>query len=333
MQQPIRGLHHITATVGDAQADLDFCVGTLGLRLVKRTVNFDNHLVHHFYYGNERGEPGTIWTTFPYEAQGVPAGTKGAGQITTTSLSVPADSLGFWRARFTERGVAVQQLEPRFGEESIEFADPSGLNIRLVENDRDERLPWVADDIGGSNAIRGLHSATMVVRSSVKTRQLLTDLLGFLLLDEAEGRTRLAVNGDGPGNLIEIVTNPDAVRAVNGLGTVHHVAMAISDVDQQVRLRQELVRLGLTVTDVRDRCYFRSIYFREPGGVLFEVATVELGFTVDENLACLGESLKLPSWEESKRAMIEMRLPNVTFLQVERSRRVSRSANNQRDFL
>lgn len=233
------------------------------------------------------------------------AGTKGAGQIMTTSFSVPAGSLGFWEHRLTEHGFAGQQLETEFGEESVEFSDPSGLNIRLVASARDQRVPWVTNDISSSRAIRGLHSVTMVVRSMVKTRELLTSLLGFTVVDEAEGRIRLAVNGDTPGHLIEIVCDPDAVAGVNGLGTVHHVAMAISDIDQQLRLRQELVRFRLTVTEVLDRSYFRSIYFREPGGVLLEVATVPPGFLIDEDLACLGESLKLPSWEESQRATIE----------------------------
>jgi glyoxalase family protein len=167
---PILGLHHVTATVDDAQADLDFCLDGLGLRLVKKTVNFDNHDVYHFYYGTERGLPGTIWTTFPYGTKGVRVGAKGAGQVVTTSFSVPGASLGFWRARLLERGVEAHDVEPRFGEESIRIADPSGLVFELVASDRDGRSPWTGNGVGAPAAIRGLHSVTMVVRSPARTR-------------------------------------------------------------------------------------------------------------------------------------------------------------------
>ena len=313
MVHPILGLHHVTATVDDAQADLDFCLGGLGLRLVKKTVNFDNHDVYHFYYGTERGLPGTIWTTFPYRAKGVRVGTKGAGQIRTTSFSVPGASLDFWRARLRERGVEVHDVEPRFGEESIRIADPSGLAFELVASDRDGRSPWTGNGVGAPAAIRGLHSVTMVVRSPARTLELMTGLLGYRVLKEMENRTRVAVGGDTPGHVIDVVTDPDATAAVNGLGTVHHVAMAIATDDEQARLRAELLQMGLLVTDVRDRCYFKSIYFREPGGVLFEVATMQPGFTVDEDPGSLGRGLKLPPWEEPHRAIIEAKLPAVEY--------------------
>jgi glyoxalase family protein len=313
MEQPIRSLHHVTATVDDAQEDLDFCIDALGLRLVKKTVNFDNHNVYHFYYGNERGTPSTIWTTFPYKGWGVPVGEKGAGQITVTSFSVPAGSLGFWKTRLTERGVAVREAGPRFGEESIVFQDPSGLVFELVVTERDDRPPWTGGGVGAEAAIRGLHSVTMVIRSPAKTLELMTDLLGFEVVNEAEGRIRVAVNGDEPGKTIDIVDAPEAGPASNGLGTVHHVAMAISDGEEQLRLRRELVGLGYQPTQVLDRNYFRSIYFREPGGVLFEVATLQPGFTIDEELPCLGQDLKLPRWEEANRPTIEVGLPKVTY--------------------
>src|SRR2546425_10502523 len=313
MSHPVLGLHHVTATVDDAQQDLDFCLDALGLRLVKKTVNFDNHHVYHFYYGDERGTPGTIWTTFPYKGRGVPIGKKGAGQITVTSFSVPAGSLDFWKARLRARGIVVDDLEPRFGEQSIAFSDPSGLRFELVANDRDDRTPWTAGGVDAAAAIRGLHSVTMVVRSTARTLELMTGLLGYSVVNEAERRIRLAVNGDAPGKTIEIVHAPETVPAMNGLGTVHHVAMAVSNGDEQLRLRQELVRLGLNVTDVRDRCYFTSIYFREPGGVLFEAATVPPGFTIDEDLSSLGRVLKLPLWEEPHRTEIEAGLARVTY--------------------
>lgn len=312
MVHPILGLHHVTATVDDAQADLDFCLDVLGMRLVKKTVNFDNHDVYHFYYGTERGVPGTIWTTFPYKGKGVRVGTKGAGQVTSTSFSVPAGSLDFWRTRFTEAGVEAKDAT-RFDDPALLVQDPSGLWFELVGNDRDTRTPWTGNGVGSGNAIRGLHSVTMIVRSLGGTRALMTDLLGYRVTDESENRTRFAAGGDGPGHTIDIVVDPDADVAVNGLGTVHHVAMGISNGDEQRRLREELLQLGLRVTDIRDRCYFESVYFREPGGVLFEVATVQPGFTADEDPAALGRGLKLPPWEEPERASIEAALPAVTY--------------------
>ena len=312
MDSPIQGLHHVTATVDDAQVDLDFCIETLGLRLVKKTVNFDNHLVYHFYYGDERGTPGTIWTTFPYKGHGVAIGTKGAGQVTVTSFSVPSNSLDWWKARLLGRGVTVHDVPGRFGEDSIACLDPSGLAIELVANDRDLRQPWTRD-VGADAAIRGLHSVTLTIASPAETIAFMTDLLGFKLIDEIEGRTRLSVNGDEPGKVIDIVHAPDAPRAKNGLGTVHHVAMAVPAADDQLRMREELLQWGAKVTEVRDRQYFQSIYFREPGGVLFEIATLRPGFEVDEPAAWLGRDLKLPPWEEPNRSEIEAGLDVIQY--------------------
>jgi len=305
MPYPILGLHHVTATVDEAQPDLDFCVEALGLRLIKRTVNFDNHHVYHFYYGNETGTPGTIWTTFPYHGRGVPVGIKGDGQITVTSLSVPPGSLGYWRARLAERGLHASDPEPRFGGESIVVSDPSGLAIELVADGRDGRQPWTGNGVEAAHAVRGLHGVTMTIEAPQRTLDLLTGVLGFEQVNEQEGRLRLAVNGDAPGRYLEIVHGADAPAARNGLGTVHHVALAIASADEQARLRTELIERGFKVTPFMDRQYFRSIYFREPGGVLLEVATVGPGFEVDEPRAELGRALKLPPWEEPGRAEIE----------------------------
>lgn len=313
MDSPIRSLHHVTATVTDAQADLDFCIEALGLRLVKKTVNFDNHHVYHFYYGDERGTPGTIWTTFPYKGHGVPVGTKGAGQVTTTSFSIPAGSLGWWRSRLTSLGLAPQDAPPRFGEESLVVIDPSGLIVELVANARDARVPWTAGGVGADAAIRGLHGVTMTLASPPATIAFMQDMLGFRVVNEIAGRIRLAVNGDEPGKLMEIDVAPEAARAKNGLGTVHHVAMAVATGDEQLRLREELIRAGVTVTEIRDRQYFQSIYFREPGGVLFEVATMRPGFAVDEAPDALGRALKLPPWEEPNRPAIEAGLDRVSY--------------------
>src|SRR5262245_47046600 len=196
---PILGLHHVTATVDEAQPDLDFTLNALGLRLVNKTVNFDNHFVYHFYYGDERGTPGTIWTTFPYAGHGVAAGKKGAGQVTVTSFSVPTGSLDGWRARLSARGIAVADIEPRFDEPAVAFSDPSGLTFELIATARDARPPWVAPDFEADQAIRGLHSVTILVRDPAKTVELMTRLLGYRVVGEGDHRIRCAVNGDAPG--------------------------------------------------------------------------------------------------------------------------------------
>ena len=297
----------------EAQDDLDFCLSGLGLRLVKKTVNFDNHHVYHFYYGDERGTPGTIWTTFPYKDRGVPPGVKGAGQVTVTSFSVPSGALDVWRARLGARAIAVTDIGERFGDPVIRFADRSGLTFELIASRDDDRTPWVAEGLTPTTAIRGLHSVTLVVRDAAKTIELMTKLLGYSVVGEMEHRFRLAVNGGGPGKTIDVAHHANADAARNGLGTVHHVAMAIASADEQLRLRGELIRYGCKVTEVRDRCYFQSIYFREPGGVLFEVATVQPGFLMDEAASSLGRDLKLPPWEEPNRADIEAALPPLTY--------------------
>jgi glyoxalase family protein len=309
MTHPILGLHHVTATVDDAQDDLDLCVKVLGLRLVKKTVNFDNHHVYHFYYGDGRGTAGTLWTTFPYKGHGVGVGREGAGQVSTTSFSVPAGSLEFWRARLAADSMAVNDVGGRFGEAAIGFSDASGLRFELIANPHDQRAPWTAVDRAAG--IRGLHSVTMVVHAHAPTLDLMTGLLGWKVVAEEGNRIRVGVHGGGPGRLIDVVADPEADLAVNGLGTVHHVAMAIGTADEQLRLRKELIQHGCKVTEIRDRCYFTSIYFREPGGVLFEVATLGPGFLIDEELEHLGRNLKLPPWEEPHRTKIEAGLAAV----------------------
>ena len=309
----ILGLHHVTATVDDAQDDLDFCLGSLGLRLVKKTVNFDNHHVYHFYYGDAAGTPGTLWTTFPYQGRGVPVGRKGAGQVTVTSFSVPNGSLDTWRKRLGAHASAVTDLAARFGEPVIRFADRSGITFELIATGHDPRTPWVARDFDAADAIRGLHSVTLVVRDSKKTVELMTRLLDYTVVGEMDSRIRLAVNGGGPGRIVDVAQHPEIEPAINGLGTVHHVAMAIGSAEEQLVLREELLRYGCTVTEVRDRCYFQSIYFREPGGALFEVATVRPGFATDEPPASLGRDLKLPPWQEPNRVEIERGLAPVRY--------------------
>lgn len=313
MPPRILGLHHVTATVDEAQADLDFCIELLGMRLVKKTVNFDNHNVYHFYYGTEVGAPGTIWTTFPYKGYGVRDGVKGAGQVVTTAFSVPTGSLEFWRHRLKEKGVVVADIEAYFKEPAIAFNDPSGLRFELIANDRDARAPWSDGGISASAAIRGLHSVTMLVKSAGSTVHFMTDTLGYRILDKEGRRTRLMAGGEAPGHYIDVVEDFSAHPAINGIGTVHHVAMAIGTAEEQAAFRDQLLAEGVGVTDIRDRQYFTSIYFREPGGVLFEIATMKPGFTVDEPKESLGKDLKLPPWEEPHRSSIEKNLATVSY--------------------
>lgn len=313
MDSYIRSLHHVTATVGEAQADLDFYVGLLGQRLVKKTVNFDNPGVYHFYYGDERGTPGTIMTTFPYAGKGVRRGTKGVGQVTVTSFSAPAASLPFWRTRLAMFGVSFVDEATSFGEEAIAFEDPSGLSIRIVGTDGDTRVPWSGETVPAEHAIRGIHSGSLLVRDPATTIALVSTLLDGVVIGETEHITRVGINGSAPGQLLEIIRASDEPGAVNGLGTVHHIAFAAADDAQQLAVQAELRRRGMQVTDVLDRQYFHSIYFHEPNGVLFEVATNPPGFGVDEDVAQLGRTLKLPPWEEPRRTAIEQVLPPVRY--------------------
>lgn len=311
MDGNITSLHHVTATVSEAQSDLDFYVGLLGQRLVKKTVNFDNPGVYHFYYGDEQGTPGTIMTTFPYAGKGVRPGVKGVGQVTVTSFSAPRGSMDFWRARLRAAGVPFEDEGTAFGEEAITCLDPSGLTIRLVAADGDDRAPWTGAGITAEHAIRGIHSVSLLVREPAATVATMTQLLDARVVHEADRITRLGINGTAPGQLVELVKARDEAAAVNGLGTVHHVAFAATTDAAQLALREEIVARGIHVTPVLDRQYFHSIYFREPNGVLFEVATRPPGFTVDEPLGALGQALKLPPWEEERRAKIESLLPPV----------------------
>ncbi|MEP6762858.1 MAG: VOC family protein [Gemmatimonadaceae bacterium] len=313
MTPPILGLHHVTATVTDAQEDLDFYIELLGMRLVKKTVNFDNHHVFHFYYGNERGQPGTIMTTFPYAGKGVRVGTIGAGQITTTSFSVLASALDFWQARFDQRRISYASETTPFGERALRITDPSGLQLRIVGSTSDSRVPWTRADISAEHAIRGIHGVALTVRDASISLPLLTEMMSGSIVGVQGNTTRVTIGEHAPGNIVELVRDVNAPNAVNGLGTVHHAAFAIRDGAQQLEIHDELVKHGFHVTEVRDRQYFTSIYFREPSGVLYEIATLPPGFAVDEELSELGRALKLPPWEEQNRAEIEAGLPSVKY--------------------
>ncbi|HAA16796.1 MAG TPA: glyoxalase [Cytophagales bacterium] len=307
----IPGLHHVTATVNDAQEDYDFYTKLLGLRLVKKTVNFDNNRVYHFYYGNEAGEPSTIMTTFPYKGEGVREGVRGTGQVMITAFSVPMASFGYWKERLSAANVTFTET-PRFGDAIIDFQDPSGLELSLVGRDDDDRGPWVKSEVPEEHAIRGFFNVTLSIAEIAPTFQFLTDVMGFTQIATEGNLTRFRAAETGPGNWIDVRNDAGAERGHNGLGTVHHVAFRIESNEEQAALRERILGIdNMRVTEFKDRKYFRSIYFRIPGGVLFEVATVAPGFPVDEGLEYLGQELKLPDWEEPKRAEIEKHLPKV----------------------
>jgi glyoxalase family protein len=312
----IDGLHHITAISGPPQRNLDFYAKVLGLRFVKRTVNFDDPSVYHLYYGDEVGTPGTVLTFFPWERMG--RGRPGVGEASLTQFAVPPGSLAFWRTRLEANGALVSGPAERFGEERLLGEDPDGLKFALVvPADGDERAPWTTapwttEAIDREVAIRGFHGVTLTLAEAAPTAALLEGLLGYEALGEEAGTHRFAAPHARHGRLVDIVVLPDGQRALQGRGSVHHIAFAVADRAAQIAARERLVAAGYGVTPQIDRNYFYSIYFRSPGGVLFEIATAEPGFTVDEDVAELGHGLKLPSQHEHLRAGLEQILPPLT---------------------
>jgi glyoxalase family protein len=300
----VKGLHHITATVNDAQEDYDFFTRALGLRLVKETVNFDNEKVYHFYYANKNGSPSTVFTTFPYKGQGVRRGLIGVGQATHTAFSVPAASLNFWKERLRKFGIPFT-AGTLFGLGVLDFKDPSGLNIQIVGSDADHRKPvWKYDDITDAEAVRGMHHAILCVRNAGEAIDFL-GAFGYQVNKEQDNMTLLEAGEGGPGNTLIVKSAPNSDLGINGLGTVHHVAHRVDSLEDSLKIKGYMEsQWGLTVTEVLDRKYFKSIYFRIPGGILFEVATSGPGFTVDESVEDLGNALKLPDWQEPDRIRI-----------------------------
>ena len=300
------GIHHVTSIAGDPQRNVDFYAGLLGLRMVKKTVNFDDPETYHLYYGDGAGSPGTIMTFFPWPD--APKGRIGAGQLVTTSFSIPTDSLGYWTERLVEGAVRFEKPRDRFGETVLTFSDPDGLRTELVAT-RDGREGWSGSPASAEDSVRGFHHVTLAVQDPERTAKLMTETLGFRQTDETEGRTRYAAGKGDPGNLVDLSGATGFPRGTVGVGTVHHVAFRVPDEDAQLAVREEVAALGYNVTPVLDRNYFKSIYFREPGGVLFEIATDPPGFAVDEPAEELGTLLKLPPWLEPRREHLEEVLP------------------------
>lgn len=304
------GLHHVTAIAVDPQRNAEFYLRTLGLRLVKTTVNFDAPDTYHLYYGDETGRPGTLLTFFPFDQ--APPGRRGAGQATTTAFSVPPDSIGWWQQHLRSLGVEVGDIDSRDGEEALTFHDPDGLELALVAHQQgDPRTPWENGIVPPEYGVRGLHSVILSTGNEDGTVAMLTEL-GLQPAGREGNRLRFAAGDGGPGALVDVLVTPRAQRGLVAGGTVHHVAWRAPDEETQKQWRVELVERGAQVTEIRDRQYFRSIYFREPGGTLLEIATDQPGFTADEPLLELGRALKLPPWLEPSREQIAAALPKLS---------------------
>jgi glyoxalase family protein len=303
------GIHHVTAIAGDPLENLSFYARDLGLRFVKKTVNFDDPSTYHFYYGDEIGRPGTILTFFPWtNAQ---AGQRGVGETRQIAFRVPQRSIGYWTERFIEKGIPYQTLEKRFGESVLAFTEQDETALALVGVADAENVPgWSNDDIPSEHAIRGLHGVTLLLHSAEKTAAILTDVFGFREVAREGSVIRFAAAGDVKGSVVNIYEAAGVLRGHQGRGSVHHIAFRAADDVQQAQMTEKLIRThGRHPTEQKDRKYFRSIYFREPGGVLFEIATDIPGFSVDEPVEALGRDLELPNFLEPRRKEIERGLP------------------------
>lgn len=310
MENRILGLHHVTAIANMAKRNLDFYTKVLGLRLVKKTVNFDDPGTYHFYFGNETGAAGTILTFFPWE--GIGRGKNGAGMATDIGYAVPQGALEFWKERLKSFDISYTESEI-FGENLISFTDPDGLQLQFIEQlAEDDRNVWTTDDVTEGVAVKGFHNVTLTLQRANATSQVLTDILGYKLDKQENNRYRFTTDAINTANVLDIIENPSASRGHNAAGTNHHIAFRVKDDEVLMKFREKIVAVGFNITPKIDRDYFFSLYFREPGGVLFEIATDNPGFTVDEPLAELGTSLKLPKQYEGMRDEIEKVLPELS---------------------
>jgi glyoxalase family protein len=305
------GLHHLTAIANDPQVNVDFYSGLLGLRRVKTTVNFDDPSAYHLYYGDETGTPSSIVTFFYWPGHEA-RGRIGAGQNTAIVFSAPPEALDFWHQRLQRHGVTATR-RTRFGEDVVACVDPDGIPIEIVAVADDSRLGWRGmETIPAAHALRGLHTAELTVHSAAPTEKLLTATMGYRLVRREGNRARFAsATGDGSGRFIDVIADAAAPLGQGGAGTVHHIAWSVPDDAAELVMQRELSRAGYGVSDVRDRTYFHSIYYREPGGILCEIATAAPGFTCDETVAFLGSALKVPTQFERARAQIELQLTHL----------------------
>ena len=306
MKTHVAGLHHLTAIATDAQQNIDFYTGLLGLRLVKKTVNFDDPSAYHLYYGDETGTPGSIITFFYWP--GAPRGRIGSGQTTAITLSAPVNSLTYWSDRLQRYDVTAER-RTRFDEEVLAFQDPDGIPIEIVAVATDARSGWTGAGVPAEFAIRGMHTAELTVRDAQPTEDVLTQHMGYQLVRRDGTRARFEAAPGGSGRYVDVIGDAKAPRGTGGAGTIHHIAYRVADDDAQLEMQALLAGGGYHVSDVRDRDYFHSIYYRERGGILFEIATDVPGFAVDEPVESLGTALKLPKQIESARSRIEQLLP------------------------
>ena len=305
----IKGLHHVTSMAGDADANNAFFTGTLGLRRVKKTVNFDAPEVYHLYYGDERGTPGSVMTYFPFGH--MPRGQRGTGEVGVTEFAVPSGALAFWKDRLPARGVTGLAEDTAFGAARLSFDGPDGDSFALVEDDPRDRMPWTGGGVSEEAGILGFHGARFRLADAAATGELL-EFMGYQKAETAGALTRYVIEGGNAADTIDVEAIGGGSEARQGAGSVHHIAFAVADRAAQLQVRQALMDTGYQVTPVIDRDYFWAIYFRTPGGILFEIATNEPGFDRDEDLAHLGETLQLPVRYEPMRDKIEAHLPPIT---------------------
>jgi len=311
------GIHHVTAIAGDPQRNVDFYVGLLGLRLVKRSVNQDDPGTYHLFYADAVGHPGTDLTFFPWPD--APRGWRGTGQAVTVALAIPPEAIAYWQVRLKGAGIQVDASR-RFDEEVLAFMDPDGMHVELVAGPhtgtRELWAPWNEGPVPVGHAIRGIHGVTLMEAAADPTADFLIQVLGFRPAGEAAGRLRFAVGPGGSGAVLDLLPRPEERQGRIAVGTVHHVAWRTPDAREQEQWWEEIRRVAPGISPIIDRFWFRSIYFHEPGGVLFEIATDGPGFTVDESATTLGDRLILPPWLEPKRASIEAKLPSLRVPQV-----------------
>lgn len=310
MKNRIEGLHHITAIAGEAQRNYNFYTKVLGLRLVKKTVNFDDPGTYHFYYGNEVGSPGTILTFFPWE--GIQKGRPGTGMATEIGYAVPKGSLSFWIERLKEHNVKHSAIGERFGEQFLSLQDPDGLSLNLIVPEmEDSRAPWTAYGVKEDAAIKGFHSVVLTLQNMNATAKILTEIFDYKMSGQEGTRHRFLTDATDAANIVDLVEEPDGQPGINAGGTNHHVAFRVKDEGTLMDFREKIQRAGFSITGKIDRSYFYSLYFREPGGVLFEIATDNPGFATDETVGELGTHLMLPPQYEPKRREIEGVLPAI----------------------
>lgn len=315
MTKPITGIHHITAMASDPQRNIDFYHSILGQRFIKSTVNFDDPSTYHFYYGDRIGTPGTILTFFPWP--GAKRGRIGSGEASAVAYTIHPDSLDYWLDRLRNHDIPVDGINKRFGESVIPFVDPDGMQLELITDKRSVELEfWREGPIPEEHALRGFHGITLMEAELGPSAKLLTETLGFTTISQDKDRIRFKLSSDSAGIFVDLLHVPGISHGKMGAGSVHHVAFRARDDEEQASYRTDVTQTGLHVTPVRDRQYFRSIYFREPGGVLYEIATDDPGFTIDESPEALGASLMLPPWYESQRESIEEALPTISIPEI-----------------